>query len=78
MEHTAPTTITKTTMNLKPGDLILVGNAFDGFDIKRVVKVRPSEYNKRMALLTVRFGHGGQCETVEGKNTRWSIVDGQN
>lgn len=70
----APKTITKTTMNLLPGDEILIGNMYDGFDTKVIVDVTRSSINKRQALVTVKYNHGGSVMTVEGKNTRWSVV----
>ena len=74
MLYTAPKTITKTTMKLQPGDVVSTGNCFHGFWSYEIVKVEPSNYNKRTALVTVRFDHGG-CETiVYGKNTRWAVM----
>lgn len=70
----APKTITKTTMNLVSGDLILIGNMYDGFDTKMIVDVAGSSINKRQALVTVKYNHGGSVITVEGKNTRWSVI----
>lgn len=74
MLHAAPKTIQKTTLNLVPGDLILTGDMFDGFWHYTIVEVKPSQHNKRMALVTVRFDHGGTVTTVEGKNTRWFVI----
>lgn len=74
MKFEAPATITKTTLNLAPGDVISTGNAFDGFWSYTVLAVANSARNPRMAILTVQFDHGGTCEMVEGKNARWSVL----
>lgn len=72
--HKAPSTITKTTMHLEAGDVISTGNCFHGFWSYTIVDVTPSAHNKRTALVTMRFDHGGEVRTVHGKNARWSVI----
>ena len=73
MKFQSPKTISKTTLNLVPGDEISRGNAWDGFWSYTVVSVAPA-HNPRMMVVTVRFDHGGTCELVEGKNVHWPVL----
>jgi len=70
----APKTITKTTMKLMPGDNILTGDMFDGFDSYKILKVEESEFNKRYGVLTIQFSHGGITVVVHAKHTRWAVI----
>lgn len=72
--HKAPKTVTKTTMKLVPGDVILTGNMYDGFDTYKIVDVQQSSVNARRAVVVIQFNHGGTHISHEGKNTRWSVV----
>jgi len=74
MNFDKPNTITKTTLNLTAGDKVLTGNCILGFWSFQIVAVDPNANNKRMAILTVRFDHGGEVKMVEGKNARWDVV----
>ena len=74
MLHTAPKTTAKTTMNLVPGDVILTGNMYDGFDTYKIVDVQPVATNARKMIVVIQFNHGGMHMSHEGKNTRWSVV----
>lgn len=64
----------QTTMNLKPGNEILSGNAVVGFDSYTIVSVEESGYNARMAQVTIKFNHGGTATANYGKNTRWAVT----
>jgi hypothetical protein len=74
MNFQSPETISKTTLNLAPGDVVSRGNAWDGFWSYTVLAVAKSAHNPRMAIVTVQFDHGGTCDLVEGKNARWSVL----
>lgn len=75
--HVAPKTISKTTMKLVPGDVVLTGNMYDGFDSYTILDVTPSHANARKALVVIQFSHGGTYMSHEGKNTRWSVITTQ-
>lgn len=70
----APKTITKTTMKLVPGDVILTGNMFDGFDTYTIVDVVSSSVQARRALVVIQFNHGGTHIDHAGKNARWAVI----
>lgn len=74
MQTKAPKTITKTTLKLLPGDEILTGNMFDGFDSYKIINVIPSEFSNRQAIVTIQFPHDGIVKVIHGKNTRWSVI----
>ena len=70
----APKTITKTTMKLMPGDLILTGNMFDGFDTYTILDVTSSSVDTRRASVVIKFNHGGTYIEHTGKNTHWAVI----
>lgn len=75
MNFDKPNTVSKTTLNLAAGDRVLSGNCILGFWSYEIVSVdAKAAHNKRMAVLTVRFDHGGEVKMLEGKNARWDVV----
>ena len=68
-----PKTITKTTLQLSAGDVILTGNCVVGFDTYTIVNLQPANMPRRM-IVTIQFNHGGTCDLLQGKNTRYSVV----
>jgi len=74
MITTAPKTITKTTMNLQPGDVVLDGNMFIGYTTTTIISVERWDYNKRMATVELGFALGS-AKINYGINTRWSVLE---
>ena len=68
-----PKTITKTTLQLSAGDVILTGNIFDGFDSYTIIDLQPAHLPRRM-VVTVQFKHGGTCDLMRGKNAHWPVI----
>jgi hypothetical protein len=75
MITTAPKTITKTTMNLQPGDVVLDGNMFIGYTTTAIISVERWDYNKRMATVELSFASGNSAKMNYGINTRWSVLE---
>jgi hypothetical protein len=70
---TPPKTITKTTLQLSAGDVILTGNCVVGFDTYTIVNLQPAHMPRRM-IVTIQFNHGGTCDLLQGKNTRYAVI----
>jgi hypothetical protein len=69
-------TITKTTMNLAVGDVVIEGNIFRGFEGFTIWSVNRLESNPRMAIVGMQFGKNGKIVTTPfGINTKWDVMD---
>lgn len=74
MFYTKQATTTVTTMNLCVGDVVEIGNMFDGFSTYTIQEIAPSAYSKTKIAVTILFNHGGSHIEYSGKNTHWSVV----
>ena len=71
---TAPKCQSKTSLKLVPGDVVLEGNIFHGFNTRKFIGAVQSKHNKSMMVMTFEFGNGTPVSLAYGKNTRWSVV----
>ena len=73
MSTATPKTITKTTLQLSAGDVILTGNMFDGFDSYTIIDLQPAHMPRRM-IVTIQFKHGIPVDLISGKNAHWPVI----